>query len=212
MGIIEKGANGPFRGKAGSVIGSSWRKINYIKGLPRFPKQHTPSAKQATQRQKFILLTHFLRPLSKLLELGFRKYTDRATGYNAAFRFNYDHAFVETGEAITLNYSALQFSEGTLYPAGGERAWTEGHVLYITWDPNTYGMGGAVDDVVYITGYHPLEDFFVSEQECIRGDGGARIDLNGLSPAGMHVWLFFTNRQQTQVSKTVYVPIPETRS
>ncbi|MFB2118987.1 hypothetical protein [Parapedobacter sp. 2B3] len=35
MGIIKKGINGPFKGKAGSVVGSSWKKIDYIKGLQR---------------------------------------------------------------------------------------------------------------------------------------------------------------------------------
>lgn len=35
MGTIRQGANGSFRGKAGSVIGSSWKGIDYIKGLPK---------------------------------------------------------------------------------------------------------------------------------------------------------------------------------
>ncbi len=45
MGRIKQGANGGFSGKAGSVIGSSWKGIEYIKGRPKV------SNKPATQRQ-----------------------------------------------------------------------------------------------------------------------------------------------------------------
>lgn len=45
MGRIKQGANGGFSGKAGSVIGSSWKEIEYIKGRPKV------SNKPATQRQ-----------------------------------------------------------------------------------------------------------------------------------------------------------------
>jgi len=35
MGSYSKGANGIFSGKVGSIIGSSWRSIDYLKGLPK---------------------------------------------------------------------------------------------------------------------------------------------------------------------------------
>lgn len=35
MGTIRKGANGGFSGKAGSVVGSSWREVDYIRGMPK---------------------------------------------------------------------------------------------------------------------------------------------------------------------------------
>ena len=35
MGRLSRSPNGPFSGKAGSVIGSSWRGIYYIKGLQK---------------------------------------------------------------------------------------------------------------------------------------------------------------------------------
>ncbi|WP_157258045.1 DUF6266 family protein [Pedobacter ginsenosidimutans] len=35
MATYSKGANGAFPGKVGSIIGSNWRSIDYLKGLPK---------------------------------------------------------------------------------------------------------------------------------------------------------------------------------
>lgn len=209
MGIIEKGLNGPFKGKVGSVIGSSWRKINYIKSLPRPKKTFVISPKQAIQQQKFTLLNSFLLPISNLLELGFAQHSGTATGRNAAFRFNYDHAFTEQGDVLRLNYPALQLSRGTLCTAGAEKAWLEADDLCVSWNPKTYGMGGAMDDAAHVVVYSPAEDFFLSGNRVnIRRDGAVRIKLDGLDGSqGLHVWLFFADRHRQQVSKTVYVPL-----
>ncbi|MGQ7856375.1 DUF6266 family protein [Pedobacter sp. WC2501] len=40
-GNVSKGANGTFSGKVGSVIGSNWRSIDYMKGLSK--KNSKPS-------------------------------------------------------------------------------------------------------------------------------------------------------------------------
>ncbi len=209
MGKIEEGINGPFRGKAGSVIGSSWRKINYIKGLPRFKNKRKPSPQQALQRKKFARLNRFLDPLSKILEIGFRQFTSRATGRNAAFSYNYDHAFTDDGENITLNYSALQFSHGSLFTAGDEKAWLAESTLHVTWDPNTYGMGRSMDDAAFLTLYEETMGVFRSNRTAIRHDGGVQITdgLLQLHPLRLHLWLFFVDKTGKRVSKTVYVPI-----
>jgi hypothetical protein len=35
MAMYSKGANGAFSGKVGSIIGSNWPSIDYLKGLPK---------------------------------------------------------------------------------------------------------------------------------------------------------------------------------
>lgn len=44
MGVIRRGVNGCFKGKAGSVIGSSWKSIDYIKGL--YKKRTKPASEE----------------------------------------------------------------------------------------------------------------------------------------------------------------------
>jgi len=214
MGTIEDGINGPFRGKAGSVIGSSWRKINYIKGLPRFKNRRPASPNQLVERRKFALLNRFFDPISSLLEVGFRQFTSRATGRNVAIRYNYDHAFIVDEEKVTIDYPALQFSHGSLFPAGDERAWLEDDTVYATWDPDTYGMGRSMDDSAYIVLYNEGNDVFRANSNPMRHEGGGQITDKSLTqqPHKLHLWLFFVDRAGRLVSKTVYIPIENQES
>src|SRR3546814_5155472 len=142
MARFDDGINGPFRGKVGSVIGSKWRKVNYMKGLSRFKKKRPPSPEQALIQKKFSLLNDFFRPLSRMLETRFSQFTDKATGRNAAFRYNYDEAFIVEGDEVRLIYPALRFSHGSLVTAGAERAWLDDAAVRVTWLPTIVGMGG----------------------------------------------------------------------
>jgi len=209
MGIIKEGINGPFRGKAGSVVGSSWRKINYIKGLPSFKNKRNVSPEQLLEREKFALLNRFFDPVSSLLEIGFKQFTGRATGRNVAISHNYDHAFLVEGKTVTLNYPVLQFSHGSLFPAGDERAWVDGDRLRVSWDPETYGMGRSIDDTAVLIYYDEIRELFSADSKAMRYEGGAEIK-NGrftLRPLRSHVWLFFVNKATKKVSRTTYIPL-----
>ncbi len=210
MGIIEKGINGPFKGKAGSVVGSSWKKVSYIKGLQRKTGvKRKPSPEQAIQQQRFKLLNDFLRPLSKILNVGLKPFLAKATGVNAAFSLNYDRAFPAGADADSLNYEALQFSHGSLCTAGAEKAWRENDSIKVTWNTKTYGMGGEMDDIAYVVVYCPeMDRFFSDAHEATRQDGFAVIDLLGNScSTGLHTWLFFVDKRQKRASPTVYIPL-----
>lgn len=216
MGIIEQGINGPFKGKAGSVVGSSWKKISYIKGLQRKKEtKRTPTPQQALQQQRFKLLNDFLHPLSKkILSVGLKPFLAKATSVSAAFSLNYDRAFSENGNDISLNYEALQFSHGSLCTAGAEKAWIENNKVSVSWNTKTYGMGGEMDDIAYVVVYHAgMNQFFSDEQEATRQDGITHIYLAGhRADAGLHVWLFFADKQQRRASPTVYIPLSNDES
>jgi len=211
MGTIKEGINGPFRGKAGSVIGSRWRKINYIKGLPRKKERRKPSQPQAEARTKFALLNRFLDPLSQLLEASFGSFTSRATGRNAAFSYNYDHAFTTVDGDVQLNYPELRFSHGSLVTAGDERAWVADGMLHVSWDPNTYGMGGEQDDKACVFVYNVGYQRFLPITEATRQDGAARTVTSkpNIDQTELHVWLLFMDKLKKRASKTVYIPITE---
>lgn len=210
MGIIQKGINGPFKGKAGSVVGSSWKKISYIKGLQRKKGvKRKPSPEQAIQQQRFKLLIKFLQPLSKFLNIGLKPFLAKATGVNAAFSLNYDHAFLVDGDHTSLNYEAMQFSHGSLSTAGAEKARYENGLVTVTWHTKTYGMGGEMDDIANVLVYCPETDqFFANEPDVTRHDGIAVIDLIGdKCTTGIHTWIFFVDKQQKRASPTVYIPL-----
>ncbi|MDD3723512.1 MAG: DUF6266 family protein, partial [Lutibacter sp.] len=52
MGTIKKGILGGFSGKVGSVVGSTWNGISYMRSLPASVK-NPRTEKQMSQRSKF---------------------------------------------------------------------------------------------------------------------------------------------------------------
>lgn len=211
MGIINKGANGPFRGKTGSVVGSGWKKIDYIKGLPRrYKNKGKPSTEQELQRKKFHLLNSFLAPLTPITKIGFQSFLSKATARNIAFQYNYDHAFTlsETGEP-QLNYPALQFSHGSLFCAGAEKAeWIDKRIK-ISWNPKTYHISGELDDEAHIICYFPDKHFFANiTSNRRRHHGEAHTDdLPPLLKASAHIWLFFSDSRRKRVSRSIYLSL-----
>lgn len=114
MGTIKKGANGGFSGKAGSVIGSSWKSIDYIKGLPK--KRTKPmSEEQLIQQARFGTLTRFLMPLTPMVRIGYGQIqSDYATAMNVAIQQNLGRAVTGTYPDFSLDYAAVRISEGRL--------------------------------------------------------------------------------------------------
>lgn len=208
MATFKEGINGPFKGKVGSVIGSSWRKIHYMKGMHKVKrKKAVPSEKQAAQHHRFTLLNEFFKSIKPVLDIGFRALTSRATSKNAAFSYNYDHAFVEDGDRITLNYPALKFSHGSLYTAGAEEALATAEGINVRWNPKTYGVGGAMDDVAYAIVYSVSSNIFM-DGTALRHEGGVFVPFEELSRGSeIHVWLFFSDSKGKQVSRTEYLPL-----
>lgn len=210
MATFKEGINGPFKGKVGSVIGSSWRKIPYMKGMRKIKRSKLePSEKQAAQHDKFKLLNRFFLPIASVLDVGFRGLTNRATAKNVAFSYNYDHAFVEDDDGISLNYPALKFSHGSLYTAGAEKASAIAEGINVIWDPKTYGVGGSMDDMGYAVAYSVSLALFICKT-ALRHEGKVFIPFEKRIRGGeMHVWLFFADSKGKQVSRTEYVPLTD---
>jgi len=210
MATFKEGINGPFKGKVGSVIGSRWRNISYMKGMYKVKRTKSkPSEKQAVQHHKFKLLNRFFMPIGPVLDIGFRGLTSRATAKNIAFSYNYDHAFMVEDDQVTLNYPALKFSHGSLFTAGAEKAILTHDGVKVVWNPKTYGVGGAMDDVGYAIAYSVSLDLLICET-ALRHEGEAFISFGeAMKGNELHVWLFFADSRKKQVSRTEYIPLTD---
>ncbi len=71
MGNIKQGILGGFSGKVGTVVGSNWKGISYMRAIaPSIRDART--AKQLAQREKFKLVLGFLRSVQSYVRVGFR--------------------------------------------------------------------------------------------------------------------------------------------
>ncbi|MEH6307281.1 DUF6266 family protein [Olivibacter sp. CPCC 100613] len=211
MGTYNKGINGPFSGKTGSIIGSRWRGVNYIKGFSRaYKNKGKPTAEQRQHYKKFKLLNEFLAPIKNKLDIGFGNYISKATSRNIAFQQNFDHAFLmDENNEPALNYSMIQLSKGSLFTAGAEKLALLGDSqLKVMWNPKTYGLSGTLDDLVHIVCYVEKTDFFfVPNIVPLRYHGEALVEFYALEGELIHVWLFLSDSQGKRVSSTKYLSI-----
>lgn len=120
MGRYGKGILGSFVGKVGTVIGSSWRGISYMRSLPVFKTGRTPPDKQLEQQMRFGLMTRFLSPVEPLLEIGFKNYAKQQTGYNGALSYNIKNAISGLYPALEVDYAMIMFSLRHRLPGYGE--------------------------------------------------------------------------------------------
>lgn len=207
MGVILKGANGGFRGKAGSVIGSSWKSIDYIKGL--YKKSNKPaSPEQLEQQTRFRLLMRFLMPLKGFVRVGYgERKVSTHTPMNVAFQENIKRVLSGTYPDLEIDYTQIRIADG--YSAGGtEAATVDAGILSVNWDTTLNAMyDQRDDDLIYVMLYHPVSDQFVAPPTPPqRVDGTVDIVLppQMLSDVG-HVWLFSANRKGRNVSRSVYL-------
>ncbi len=208
MGTIVNGANGGFKGKAGSIIGSSWKSINYIKGL--YKKRSKPASEaQMMQQEKFKTLMRFLLPINFFLKIGFgRKNTEKLTPINAAFQFNLDKAITGVYPDYALDYAKVSIADGSLYGGGSVAVAYDAGDLTFTWSTgNSETFETFADDMVYVLAYHAEKDEFISTPApSTRALGTVTFSVpEHLATGAVHTWLFLSNRSKTKVSKSVYL-------
>jgi len=91
MGTIKKGILGGFSGKVGTVVGSSWKGIAYMKSLPLSVKNPRTEA-QVSNRAKFLLVQSTLQSMSELLRTGWKLYAQHQSPFNAATAYTFAKA------------------------------------------------------------------------------------------------------------------------
>jgi hypothetical protein len=133
MGILISGILGPFRKKTGPLIGRRCKGKNVITAL------HHTSNKPLTEAQldvqlRFGLLSNFLNKIDQLVNPGFKAYAKGKSPVNAAFTYNYAHAFVTAGDTYLINYPKIVYSRGyRARPEAAQVIAAAGH-LQFSWN------------------------------------------------------------------------------
>lgn len=205
MGKFEKGVLGHFDGKVGTVVGSTWRGVDYMKSKPRKSKK-PPTKKQLEQQAKFALVTRFIRPLNKLLSGSFNDPTKDMTGLNRALAYNIKKAIEGNYPAFALAYNKVLVSEGILHNVYTPVATATGNgILQFNWTANS-GANANDDDTCVGVVYCPEMN-----QAVYTVLTGARRDektdeLSALIFTGKTVqtWIFFVSANGTEISSSLY--------
>lgn len=205
MAKFINGAIGTFSGKVGSIIGSSWRSIPYMRGLSK--KRTKPfSEAQLAQQQRFGIMGEFLLPLKGLLEIGLANVDDsRATIFNRAMALNLP-AVTGTYPDFAIDYAQVKFSKGALPPLRNATVTLDPDVVIVNWNPSVRRFTGHGDDEVYVLLHdHTQNLFYTSDTVELRSAGTVEIPLDeGMAGNEADIWVFAVGREGW-VSATIHL-------
>jgi len=206
MGILTDGITGHVRGKVGGVVFYTANGQNIARSLPRATrKKRKPTELQALQRERFKVVQDWLRPLLRLVKVGFGKYAPPRTGHNAAMSYNLTHAVIynEEKSRYEIDPAAFAFSGGPLPAPLDASAVQDGATVRFTWK----SPGGR--DIRYTTRtmlllYNPGSSF-CRYKTYGKGGGEDTLPIRGYHPGDTcHAYMAFIDEETGAVSDSVY--------
>lgn len=206
MATYSKGANGAFSGKVGSVIGSSWRSVDYLRGLPK--KSNKASTEpQLAQRTRFALAAQYLSPIKDILNIGFKdKQLNKITGYNAAVKIFLNQAVTGDYPDFVIDFSKVVLSKGSLSVMHGLNGSLQGSDLLLNWQSILNRYNAFADDVLTVVLFNATKNMYMVYEEAQRAalSYTAVIGTN-FSGDVFYAWAFTVNRDATAVANSQYL-------
>lgn len=156
MGILKSGMHGPTRNKIGPSITRVHRNINVITASYR-KSNKAPTTGQLDVQAKLGLLSSFFSHIDDLIKIGFKHYAKGKNPVNVASSYNYDHAFLSSGEKLTLNYPALVYSRGYIIPAESPGLLALPAQIEFNWLPQRQSAYCQYTDLATFLVYNPAK-------------------------------------------------------
>lgn len=180
MAKIDEGILGPFSGKVGEVIGSSWHGISYIKSQPAvFHDAKSPA--QLAQWMRMQVAHQFVKSIKNVITIGHRYVAGEQIPYNKAVSYIIKNAIVGEYPDMGIAPNMVMVSQGNLM--GAERT----------------------DDTAWLVAYNFAKQE-VKTAQTSRGEGHGTIE----TPAdwigdGIGCYLFFASNQDEAVSDSQFL-------
>jgi hypothetical protein len=205
MGRSNKGILSDFSGKVGTVVGSSWKGINYMRSLPKFKKNRKVSEAQQGQQLKFTMASDFIGAFSPLFNTSYQR-SEKKTGRNAALSNVIAMAIVGDYPNFSIDYSKVVIAKGSLKKGDNPTASSvsAGKLLF-TWADNS-GMGTATEgDKAILVAYCPeTNDAIFTVSGPNRLAATAELDMPFFSGKRVHTWIAFRSPDGKLTANSVY--------
>lgn len=205
MAKLSTGINGPIEGKVGTVIGSSWRGIPYIKAAHRKkPERRTPD--EALTQSSFSRLHFWLQPILPFLREGFKDYSETVFGFTAAKGYNLKYAFKGDRTNKELDPSLIQVSDGELpLPSYASVEKSGDFSLKFSWDPFSESFDARRDQVMLLAYDDVKKKYRWILLGQFRSAGMDTLELEETPGCNYHVYLAFIAHDRSKRSKSVYL-------
>jgi hypothetical protein len=161
MARYKKGINGPFSGKVGSVVGASWRGIDYMRSVQKAITKPASQA-QTNQRLVFALVTGWLKPLRDLIWIGFQVFRGSKTPMNGCVSFVMKEAITGDAEQSNIDFPKVVFSRGELLVSLIREFTRTDTALFIKWENGPACAFNNADDKATFILYNPAKEKFIT--------------------------------------------------
>lgn len=205
MAVFEKGINGIFRGRIGSIIGLKRNGKQYARILST-PSKVPPTLAQLNQRLKFKVMMEWLRPLRPVIDVGYLRGYDNASPFNRAMSYHLKEAIIGVAPDYGIDYSKVILSRGKLLPSIAIETSLVGNCVLITWKDFHWSMYCDLYDRASFVVYNvDRKEVLLFPDAAERRQGEASLCLTEVFAVGsLHVWMQYVGRGGL-VSTTVYL-------
>lgn len=202
MARLINGINGPFIGKAGSVIGYTVNGVGYIKGLYK-KRTKKPKEGEILNRKKFAAAHAWLLPLLDFVRVGFKGYNERFQGFAAAKSWLLKNCMQVVDGEIRIDPALVKISSGNLpLPENIQCSVQEPNTLRISWTPAR--ERGFLYDQAMVLAYQLEDGPYGEVLSSDRTSGEVLVPVDP-SPEPYHVYLAFIAADRSRQSDSVYL-------
>jgi len=206
MGTIKQGVLGGFSGKIGTVVGGSWKGINYMRGMAS-SVSNPRTELQLDQRSRFSTVLKFLKPLTPFLKIGFKNYAVKMTAFNNAMSYNLQNAITGAYPNYSIGYPNALVTRGSLPGAlNPEVTSTIADQVEFSWQDNSEESIAAASDATLVVIFNPAKQRAVTMIGGGTRSVGSQVVAVPASFAGdlVHCYVAFQNANQSVLSDSVY--------
>ena len=205
MGRLQKGILGSFQGKVGTVVGSSWKGIDYMKSASKKTTK-PPTDRQVAQRAKFAFMGNFITPVSVLLKLAFKESTAKMTEINSAFRYNIKNAVTGIYPAFAMDYTKVLLTKGQLHNAINPTATAiGGGVVDVKWTDNSgIAMSNATDKCIIVVYCPELHSFVYTTGGANRSAGEDKLNVGNFTGKTVQTWVGFISADKREAATSIF--------
>lgn len=207
MAVISKGILGGISGKVGTVVGASWKGIDYIRSKPASVANPRTEG-QVNQRNRFSAALEYLQPNLGFVKVGYKGYAVKKTAFNAAMSYTLNNAITGTAPNFSVDYSLALLSRGALSEPlnASTNLNTPGQVEFF-WDDNSDEGNASATDKAMLLVYNPTKKASVAILGGPQRDAGSEVVSIPSLYSGDTVELFmaFVSADNNQVSNSIYL-------
>lgn len=207
MGRLPHGIKGGVSGTVGSVVGASWRGIDYIRSKPK-RRRAAPTKGQRAHLARFARVSSFLQTMKELLLLGYKDHAWKMTEQNSAFSYNFKNAVTGADHNAVILYPLVLVTRGSLPNAvePAAKAGKTGMIDFHWTDNSGIGIAKQTDRVILVAYCEKLHQtrYITGAPRSSEGDSLPVPEFRGHD---VQTWISFVKPGGKEVATSVFTGV-----